>query len=1227
MKGLNTIITCLTVAGWIAAAPATGHAATPPHPTADGGGTALTRGIGKYPGRPGENYAPALVPSTDGTPRNLALHRMVRTSSNYDYSLTGQLLTDGITASAALPTLSVSTAEGEVPRREREWAIDCGEWTRNTLMGSRNHLQYAWHGMSVSADRIDLRCTVAYNPAQATHGYSIRLLAPERKGKKLTWRVVAQQHGDQLPGTESDQKMNSDPNKQTSTDMLPARNIQLSFSLPADCRDLTALRLEVDMDGAAYWQVFNINFYRAGKRLTADVLPSSRFGSAWMSQGEGKQWAEVDLGGEARLDDIRIKWIRRPMRGQVETSTDAQQWTAVAALPQGKGGALDIVKAGGIKARYVRISMDGGSKAVARWADADAKAYIMSELEVYGTGALAVTPHNGCQPAAGKMSLNGGDWRLQRASLVNAGGEQISTAAYKDANSWITATVPGTVLTSYVNIGALPDQNIADNMLQTSESFFNADFWYRRTFSVPQQMRQGRTLLNLDGINWKADIWLNGKRIDRIEGAFRRGKVDITPYLADGDNTLAILIHRNDNPGAIKEKCKLNTDFNGGILGADNPTFHATIGWDWISTVRGRDIGIWNDVWLESAADVLLADPAVSTQLALPDTAATMTPRVIATNVLDRKVEGTVRGWIGSIRFEKHIALAAGERREIVFAPDEYPALARQRMHLWWPNGYGEPYLYDAGFEFVADGASAAADGGSKIAYKAGIRQMTYDTPDTKLQIFINGRRVVPLGGNWGFSEVNLNYRKREYDTAVRLHRDMNYNMIRNWVGMTGDEEFYDACDRYGIMVWQDFWLANPADGPDPADERMFMDNARDYTSRYRQHPSIALYCGRNEGYPPKTIDTALRQTVDEMNPGLIYISSSADDGVSGHGPYWAEPARTYFAKQTGKLHSERGMPNIMTAEGLERTIAPSQLWPQGDAWGQHDFTQAGAQRGASFNGIIERMFGKPTSAEQFAQLAQWENYEGYRAMYESDSKYRQGLLIWMSHACWPSLTWQCYDYYFEPTAAFYGVRKACEPLHIQRNALTRNVEVVNRSAGSRQNLTATLSLLDMSGATVRTLKHTLDSPDDSTTDIAELHTDSVPEGVSGVYYLRLTLADSAGNTLSSNFYVLSTDDGNLQQLNTLPEVNLTATTHRSADTQLTVTLKNASATPAMMIRLNLKADDGDQVLPVDYSDNYFHLMPGEERTVTIDWNEEDARRQTPFAELSGFNVKRRTLR
>ena len=1192
---------------------------------------AQTAGIGIYPGAPAERFAPGTAAATGTARRTLSLRRAVRTSSCFDYNLTGQLLTSGISSKAMPATLVVTSRQGLLPRREREWAIDGGDFTRNIITGSDNFLQYEWTGMTLHADRIEVVASVAYREKLADNGYDIRLLTRQADG---TWRTLCTEHGDTLPGQAMPYRMQSDPNKQTANDFLPARRLRASFALPEGQHDLGTLRVEFSMKGAAYWTVFNINMYDGKHRLTTEMLPLSHFTCAWLSDDKPSQWVEVDLGAAATVDGVHMEWIKKADGGHIETSLDGKQWARAASLPGGKRLA-DNIAISPTNARYVRLVLTRPAHTPGRNDPLPYSAYAMRSLNIMGHGGIVATPaHEGGMDGQRYM-LNGGEWRVQRASEIDQDGARISTPSYsKKASAWMLATVPGTVLTSYVNTGAVPDPNHADNLFNISDSYFYSDFWYRRAFRVPAAMRGRHVTLNLDGINWKADVWLNGRRIDRIEGAFCRGKVDITPFIIDGDNILAVRIIRNDHPGAVKEKNRLNTDFNGGILGADNPTFHASTGWDWISTVRGRNTGIWNDVYLTATDCVTLADPVLTTQLDLPrDTTATLTPRVVVTNVLSHDVSGTLQAWIGNIKVQQSITLKGGQRREVVFSPEQYPELRGQRMRLWWPNGYGQPYLYDAGFEFTPDATTAttATDGGAmqpaRITYRAGIRQMTYATPKTQLQLFVNGRRFIPLGGNWGFPEVNLNYRAREYDTAVRLHRDMNFNMIRNWVGMTGDEEFYDACDRYGIMVWQDFWLANPVDGANPDDEDMFMRNARDFTQRMRSHASIALYCGRNEGYPPKTLDNMLRQTVDEMNPGLIYISSSADEGVSGHGPYWAEPPRTYFRQQTGKLHTERGMPNIMTIDGLERTIDATQLWPVGDAWGQHDFTQHGAQRGASFGGIVERMFGKQTSAADFAANAQWENYEGYRAMFEADSRYRQGLLIWMSHSCWPSLTWQCYDYYFEPTAAFFACRKACEPLHIQRNALTKVIEVVNRSAPAQTRITATREVMDINGRTIDTDSATFDIPTDTTVTLSQIAADTTVNAGSGVYYVRLTLRDTGKRVLSSNFYVLSTDDGNLQQLLTLPETKVTASTNRTTDTSLTLTLRNASATPAMMLRLNLKADDGQQVLPVSYSDNYFHLMPGEERTVTVGWNSADARLQAPFVELTGFNVKKRVLR
>ena len=1158
----------------------------------------LNRPIGQYPGNPSEYYGPSIH---DGQRRcNFdypSKYHTVYQSSSWDFNLTSQLLTDGIIDDIEPSWLNVSSPDGPLPPHKREACIDGNEWTCNILMGGDTWLQYDWEGMEIDIDEVEMVCSMAYRD-NAPEGFKIRLLT-STNGKK--WKVADEWKGDSLPGAASSHRAHSDPNKNSGDDLLPTRKIDHTFKLNG--KPVSHMRLELVTPAAVHWTITELKMRKDGTRAKG-ILPSEHFVSAWRSLGTENEWLTVDLGSKATINGVGLPWINSPKSGNIQVSDDNIHWNTVATLSSKDY----LIKLDDVTGRYVRINMIEPNK--------NGQPFCLSEFIVLGNGGSWPVPHEDGGWKDDKWLLNGGDWRMQRASHSGAMDGPQYVVSNGICEEGVPATVPATVLSSYVNVGALPDMNHDDNLMLASESFFNGDFIYKRSFDLPQEMKGKRVMLNFDGINWKARVDLNNTNLGRIEGAFKRGKFDITPYLKDTDNELTVLIYANDNPGGVKVKTEKNTDYNGGILGADNPTFHATIGWDWISTIRGRDIGIWDDVYLTASGDVTVSDPVVTTKLGENDTLATMTPAVMLTNHSDHAVRGTLHGHIGDICFEKPVTLAAREQIEASFNPEEFSQLKRQAMRLWWPNGYGEPYLYDAGFSFTVDGQESDA-----VNFKAGIREVKTTEKDTWLRIFINHRRLVPKGGNWAFSENNLNYRGREFDAAVRHHREMNYNMIRNWVGMTGDKEFFEACDRYGLMVWQDFWLANPADGPDPDDEAMFMDNAVDFIKKIRNHPCIGIYCGRNEGYPPETLDKGLRQAVATLHPGLDYISSSADDGVSGHGPYWALSPKEYFERQTGKLHTERGMPNVMTFEGLSRTLDSEHLWPQNLYWGRHDFTMEGAQRGASFNQLIADDFGEPTSAEEFCDWAQWINYEGYRAMYEGGNKNAMGLLIWMSHPCWPSMVWQTYDYYLEPTAAYFGVKHACEPLHVQWNPIINQVEIINHSAGHQEGIvTATTYGIDGNLLWNRSIPY--DVGEDKYFDAMTIE---VPRHFEGIYFLRLTLTDKQGKQLSLNDYVQTIGTNDRKQLRSMPNANVdvSATIHEQ---QASVKLTNSGDTPAVMMRINLKGSDGEQILPVIYSDNYFHLMPGESRVIDIQWDERDARYCRPVIEISGTNFIKTTV-
>ena len=1125
-----------------------------------------TRGIGVYPGRLSEDFAPSSEVCKKY--RNVALDRKVFQSSSLDANLTGQLVTDGIIDQGEPASLQVSTPEGILDQRNREKVLDMNHVTSLTLSGEKTFIQFDWTAMDVTADAMKLLAEAVYYPDEAGGSYQIDVQT-SKDGK--SWQTVASYLGKGLPGEATQQKASNDPNKNEDVIMLPIRLIDRSIDFG---QTITAshVRLTFSMKGVAYWRVRKADFMHEGHLL--DVLPSLKFSSAWSSKGGRDEWLMVDLGTDAEIDGINLHWIHSAGKTEIFVSSDSRKWKKA-----------DSDK---FKARYVKFLMNDPD---------ESGRFVLSEIEIMGRSGLVAKPKERQGMVGNRYYLNGGGWKLTRSGSSHS----------------IQATVPATALTSYINVGAVPEPFFADDMRQISESFFRSDFIYTTSFDCPEAFKGKRVYLNLDGVNWKASVKVNGTDVGRLEGAFIRGCYDITSLVVPSGNTLEVTVEKNEHFGPVKIKNSETTDLNGGILGADNPTFHATIGWDWITSTPGREVGIWNDVYLTATEGVRVSDPVVVSTVDGTSGKASMTAKVILKNDQALRTDVLVRGWIGDIRFEKTETLEPNSVKEVEFSPESFPQLKAQDMNLWWPATLGEPFLYDAGFEVEQDGRVS-----DSVCFKAGIREMTYSDLGTRAQIFINGVRVDPLGGNWGFSEGNLRYRAREYDIAVAYHKDMHCNMIRNWVGQIGDEEFYEACDRHGVMVWQDFWLANPWDGPDPYDEEMFMNNAEDYIRRIRRHPSVAIYVGRNEGYPPATLDAGLRKAVATLHPGLGFISSSADDGVSGHGPYWAVSDKEYFSLQTNKLHSERGMPNVPNIESLRRMLPQDELWPINEGWGKHDFTMLGAQRGKEFMKLISERFGQASSAEEFTQWAQWINYDGYRAMFESSQTNRQGLLIWMSHPCWPSMVWQTYDYYFDPTAAYFGTKKACEPVHIQLNPLTDKIQLVNISREDFLSVKAEMQILDMYGKVVMTDSALLPLSSDTTVDVLDV---SVPDNLD-VYYLHLKLSEGE-RILSENMYVRGVEDSSLKALRELPAAKVVVKTKFSKEDGLwrgIAEIRNDSQVPALMIRLNLKGKDGEQILPAMYSDNFFHLMPGESTLVSVSFKDEDTRGVAPMLDTTWFN-------
>ncbi|MEU1202118.1 discoidin domain-containing protein [Streptomyces sp. NPDC005813] len=619
------------------------------------------------------------------------------------------------------------------------------------------------------------------------------------------------------------------------------------------------------------------------------------------------------------------------------------------------------------------------------------------------------------------------------------------------------------------------------------------------------------------------------------------------------------------------------------------------------------DCGVRNTSWGNSLWSLAVVDSsAPGTDLALrrPTTASTEESDHPATHATDGN-PGT--RWSSAYEDHQWIQVDLGSARRF------------DRVAVLWEQAYPKTYTVQ-----VSD------DGDDWTDVKT-----VSNTPDP-LKISVNGVRVLVRGGNWGWDELLRRMPADRMDAAVRMHRDMNFTMIRNWVGSCNREEFYAACDEHGILVWNDF---PNAWGMDPPDHDAFNSLARDTVLRYRIHPSVAVWCGANEGNPPAAIDTAMREAVEQQVPGILYQNNSAGGIVTGGGPYgWVEPERyfdagTYGSKDFG-FHTEIGMPVVSTAASMRNLVGDEPEWPIRGAWYYHDWSERGNQAPQNYKAAIESRLGTAGDLDDFTRKAQFVNYENMRAMFEAWNANlwdnASGLMLWMSHPAWHSTVWQTYDYDFDVNGTYYGARSACEPLHVQADPVNWQVLAVNHTPEALKGATVTAQTYDLSGRPLGKARST--RVDVKAASTAKAFTVEMSEDLPELHLLRLTLRDGAGEVVSRNTYWRYRTPGAMKSLNAVDRVRLSASVTGVSGTgdrrKLTATIRNRGSAVAAMVRLSLLDDKGGaRVLPTLYEDNYLWLLPGESRTITVSWPAEALASSRPALRVEGYNAHPVTAR
>lgn len=972
----------------------------------------------------------------------------------------------------------------------------------------------------------------------------------------------------------------------------------------------------------AAWASSAADFVSTGHMAT-DGLSTT----LWRSADADAQWIYVDLGAECNVNSAVLRWGQNhALAYTVQVSTDrgpspetglVENWKNVHTTQNGTGG-VEQIALPETSARYVRLLLNGKGKP---------GGYELKSFEVVGTGgAEPVSAPLPPPEADGTLRLCGG-WRLVNQDTIPDKAASVSTCGYDDSK-WLAATVPGTVLTSYLNVGAIPDPYYGDWDYQISEFFAYTNWWYRNELELPASYEGKRLWLNFEGINYRAIVYVNGKSAGTIDGAFARGKFDITSLAAPGKkNCIAVLIKPVPKPDKMFAK-----PIEGYVYPMEYPKNEPTIleadSWDWLPTIHDRDTGLINHITLTTSGDVTVRNPLAG--IHFPEKGnlkrADVTLRVQAENHAASPVRGDLKVKLGDVKFTYPLTLDAKEKREIRLDKSNFAQLSLVGPKLWWPNGHGEQNLYDLTIEFTVNGKTS-----DLTKSRVGIREFTYnqdqaaiwdfrkianhggqmETPNPQpLEVSCNGKRIFLRGSDWGMDEGMLRCDCQGFEDRVRFEKDMNYNLIRNCLGNVDKEEFFDVCDEMGIMVWEEFGIHYNLMPDDPA---MWLQSAYDRFLRRRNHACIMVWVTANEGIPEDPILTEMPKYAAELDGTRLHFHCSTQTPPSdGDGPYDSRHPSFYFKVLAHGFRTEMGAPTIPAVESMRRMMPWNKLWPIGQLWSDHDWWLNHGW--GDTEGLCDptqralNIFGAPTGIDDCCRKAQLLNMEAFKAIYEAWNHKMwddcTGVMIWMSNPAWPSLTWNTYDYYMDTTAAYYAIKSACEPVHIQWSIADNVVKAVNCTSTELKGLSTEATIYNLDGSVFQTRTATADCLPNFTKAMLTLFDkgEDKQEKLSNVHFIGLELKDNTGKLLSRNFYWRSKEDWKYEDLSKMARVKVSGMPSDLKEGKLTVDLKNEGSGLALMLRLKaVELATGLIAAPVLYSDNYLSLAPGQSRQIEVD--------------------------
>lgn len=906
------------------------------------------------------------------------------------------------------------------------------------------------------------------------------------------------------------------------------------------------------------------------------------------------------------------------------------------------------------------------------------------------------------------------NWKLESTVLEKASGHDLSTG-HIDKGHWYSVKVPTTVLDGLVKNGVYPDPRLDMNnyLIPDISDKFNKEhglskysylpnyvnpwkspYWFITNFKIPEKERGEQVWLNFDGINYRGEVWLNGKMLadsSQMVGMFERFKYNITSEVkSDGVNYLAVKIYPVDHPGIPGTQMKVFGDNRGPARDIfKDETLKLSGGWDCALPVRDRNIGIYRRVYLNFTGVVDIRNPYVVTVLPLPDTTrANLTVSATLINVGNKKQTGTLKGeinllndvdmntyvkhYVGTMKpvtFEKDIDVPPHGKVKVILDYKQFHQLTIQNPHLWWPNGYGQQYLHKLKLTYKVGGKISAV---KNVTF--GIREVSSKLKelngDYGRVFYVNGRKVFCRGG-WIQPDMLLDMNKdRVYDEA-RLLANANVNIVSSEDMPAPSDDLMNALDKYGLMWWNVFYqcyviVPGTKSAYNPLDHELAVQSTRDIILRYRNHPSLVAWCGANETLPGPDLYLALKSQLKSLDTTRTFLASTAvwwnwkkltpyisDDfpvGTTDNGApdYTWYPLPYYFNMvdniKNEMFHNELGMDAIPTLSSLKKFIfnlgndKANPIFPLDSVWAEHGAWDGGGYAFKAYYNAIKYYYGfKPGNIDSFVRTAQLVNADNYRAMFEAANSrmwnITSGVMIWKLNASYPDFAWEIYDWYLNPNAGYYFVKRACEPLHVQMNANNNEVSVINTSFKPVEGLRVRARLYDIDMKVKWDREAEINMGANRYQEIF-----SVPQftQMSSIYFVRLQLISNTGKILSSNVYWESSHNPSgwssisshdeiqkaekvlyspkstpaFSSISKFENVKLDLsykTEDKGTEYWVKVTVKNSTKELSLMNRLAIiKNVDGKEVLPTIWSDNFITLFPGQEKTLTAKFAKRD---------------------